>query len=256
MLESFDCQVDVVTNGLQAIEALARRPYDVVLMDCQMPEMGGLEATRVIREREASSPPSCPTARTPIIALTAHAQPSDREQCLATGMDDYLSKPFTQDQLHTLLTRWLPQHAGPGLAPEPPALTGAPIDGPAPGRAGSRSARLDSQTLDRLRLLQRQGKPDVLGKVIQLYLGSTPQLLDTLRAAVRRGDASAIQHAAHSFKSSSGNIGALTLATLCKELEAMGRTNYTTGAAEVLSAIETEYAAVREALQAEVQRSG
>ena len=95
----------------------------------------------------------------------------------------------------------------------------------------------------------------MLDKVIQLYLSSAPQLLDSLRAAVIHGDATAMKRAAHSFKSSSGNVGALTLAALCKELEVMGGANHTAGAAAVLPAIEAEYEAVREALQAEVQRS-
>jgi two-component system, sensor histidine kinase and response regulator len=251
MLEGLGCRVDTVANGREAVEALTHTPYDVVFMDCQMPEMDGFAATKAIRRHETAAA----QVHTPIIALTAHALQSDREQCLAAGMDDYLSKPFTQGQLHAILARWLPQHSGSQPAQGPPASPGAPADGPAPGQAVYRSASLDAKTLDRLRVLQRQGKPDVLVKVIQLYLSSAPQLLDSLRAAVIHGDATAMKRAAHSFKSSSGNVGALTLAALCKELEVMGGANHTAGAAAVLPAIEAEYEAVQEALQAEVQRS-
>jgi CheY-like chemotaxis protein/HPt (histidine-containing phosphotransfer) domain-containing protein len=251
MLESLGCRVDTVANGREAVEALVRTPYDVIFMDCQMPEMDGFAATRAIRQHETAAA----RKHTPIIALTAHALASDREQCLAVGMDDYLSKPFTQEQLHAILRRWLPQHSGPRVISEPPASPGASADGVASVSAVSPSVPLDARALDRLRALQRPGKPDVLEQVVQLYLSSAPKLLDTLREAVSRGDSSAMRRAAHGFKSCCGNVGALTLAAYCKEVEVMGEANNTTGAAEVLSAIEAEYETVREALHAEVQRS-
>jgi CheY-like chemotaxis protein/HPt (histidine-containing phosphotransfer) domain-containing protein len=251
MLESLGCRVDTVANGREAVEALVRIPYDAIFMDCQMPEMDGFAATRAIRQHETAAA----RKHTPIIALTAHALASDREQCLAVGMDDYLSKPFTQGQLHAILRRWLPQHSGPHVASEPPASPGACADGAASVPAVSPSAPLDARTLDRLRALQRPGKPDVLEQVVQLYLRSAPKLLDTLREAVSHGDSSAMRRAAHGFKSCCSNIGALNLAALCKEVEVMGDANNTAGAAELLPAIEAEYETVREALHAEVQRS-
>ena len=251
MLESLGCRVHTVANGREAVEALARTTYDAIFMDCQMPEMDGFAATRAIRQHETAAA----RKHTPIIALTAHALASDRQQCLAVGMDDYLSKPFTQEQLHAILRRWLPQHSGPHVAQEPPASPGVPADGVASVPVASPSAPLDARTLDRLRALQRQGKPDVLEQVVQLYLSSAPKLLDTLREAVSRGDSSAMRRAAHGFKSCCGNVGALTLAAFCKEVEVMGDANDTAGAAEVLPAIEAEYETVREALHAEVQRS-
>lgn len=109
MVESAGYHVDVVSNGREAFEALAHRPYDLVLMDCQMPELDGLSATRMIREHERQT--GCQA--TPIIALTANAFASDHEQCLAAGMNDYLSKPFTLEQLQDLLAYWLgPSTAG------------------------------------------------------------------------------------------------------------------------------------------------
>ena len=144
MIESLECQVDVVATGLQAVEALERCSYDVVLMDCQMPEMGGLEATRIIREREAVPAISRPVMHTPIIALTAHALPSDREQCLAAGMDDYLSKPFTLDALHATLARWLSQ-------PSAAASTSAPAE----KAETTRRDTIDRKVLDTLQSLRR-----------------------------------------------------------------------------------------------------
>ena len=116
MVESFGCLVEVVSNGQEALDALSKTQYDLVLMDCQMPELDGYAATRIFRERETQkvknqSGQAQAIRRTPIIAMTAHAMQGDREQCLATGMDDYLSKPFNRDRLFSLLKRWLPSKA-------------------------------------------------------------------------------------------------------------------------------------------------
>jgi CheY-like chemotaxis protein len=125
MLESLGCRVEVARTGREALEALSRAPdYDLVFMDCQMPEMDGYEATRLIRKTEANRCPPPPESGSgvthlPIIALTAHALEGDREKCLAAGMDDYLSKPFSLEQLTAILDRWL------SLGPEAcPALPG------------------------------------------------------------------------------------------------------------------------------------
>jgi CheY-like chemotaxis protein len=111
MLESLGCQVDVVDSGLQALDQTSNHHYDIVLMDCQMPEMNGFEATRAIRERESGE------GRLPIVALTALAMREDRERCLDSGMDDCLVKPFNQDQLREMLVRW--RSASEGNKPTP-----------------------------------------------------------------------------------------------------------------------------------------
>jgi signal transduction histidine kinase/CheY-like chemotaxis protein/HPt (histidine-containing phosphotransfer) domain-containing protein len=241
MIESLECQVDVVSTGLQAVEALERCSYDVVLMDCQMPEMGGLEATRVIREREALSSISHPAVHTPIIALTAHALPSDREQCLAAGMDDYLSKPFTLEAIHTTLARW--------LSHQPAAASASAKD---ERREATRPDSIDHKVLGTLRSLRRGGTPNLLHKVLPLYLTSAPQLLDTMRDAVACCDALALQQAAHSLKSSSANVGALQLAAFCKEMEALGKAQSMIQAVPLLATMKAEYALVEKALQREL----
>jgi CheY-like chemotaxis protein len=102
MLEKFGCRVDVVANGLEAIEAIGRITYGCVFMDCQMLEMDGFEATRAIRQREART-----GAHIPIVAMVANAMESDREQCLAAGMDDYVSKPVQPAELRATLQKWI-----------------------------------------------------------------------------------------------------------------------------------------------------
>jgi len=244
MLEILGYRVQVVANGRDAVDALAHTTYDLVLMDCGMPEMDGLEATRAIRAREAAHG----QAPLPIIALTAHAMIGYRAQCLSAGMDDYLSKPFTPEQLHLVLARWLPH------ASEPSVSQGASVLTQAPAHPTPRVAPLDPQTLNNLRALQRAGTPCMLDKVVQLYYSNAPRLLATLREAVARGDAPTLQHTAHRLKSSSGNVGALGLVTLCQDLESMGREHCLTRAAAVLATLETEYVAVQQALEAEVQK--
>jgi CheY-like chemotaxis protein len=106
MLEGLGYRVDTADNGRAGLEAIIRKRYALVLMDCQMPEMDGYAATRAVRAREAALSDTLP--RLPIIALTANTMVGDREKCLAAGMDDYLGKPYSQEQLHELLQRWLP----------------------------------------------------------------------------------------------------------------------------------------------------
>ena len=105
MLENLDCRVEAVSNGLEAVEVLTTRGFDLILMDCQMPEMDGYQATQLIRQTEQAT--NGDEDSIPIIALTAHAMEGARERCLAAGMDDYLAKPFTQEQLAEVLERWL-----------------------------------------------------------------------------------------------------------------------------------------------------
>jgi len=252
MLEHFGCQVDVVTTGRGVLAALSRASYDLILMDCQMPEMDGFETTRIVRAHEAAARGEggrqkskdgvhSPALRLshlashhlPIIALTASALQGDRERCLATGMDDYLSKPFTQEQLSALLRRWLSpapagheeQHraadqtaASLSFSPEQPISSYMRNTNPITAAPHPRPAVIDLQALDNIRILQRENGPALLGKVVHNYLDRAPQLLATLREAITQNDAGTVQEAAHSLKSSSATLGATTLAALCQDL--------------------------------------
>jgi two-component system, sensor histidine kinase and response regulator len=265
MLESLGCTVDIAENGLAAIARVQRAAYDIVFMDCQMPEMDGLEATRRIRKWEAgdgeplpenwsgepdsrdpvfqSPAPRAPVpgCHLPIIALTAYAMKGDRVACLASGSDDYLSKPFTREELSKIISRHL--HGAPdgGLPAQ------APDADPASFSAISRDKMAGA--IEMIRMLPGNRGLEVLRKVVQLYLSSTPTLLQTMREAESGGDADKLKAAAHSFKSSSANLGALRLAGVCLELETLGRAGSTQGALPLLMQVEEEYRMVREALQ-------
>jgi CheY-like chemotaxis protein len=272
MLESLGYHTDLAPNGQAGLDALASKSYALVLMDCQMPEMDGFEATRLIREREAAadtslspqSPvlnPQDPELRTlnsspphvPIIALTANMMEGDREKCLAAGMNDYLGKPYTQEQLQAVLLRWLPntlplqQVRVVGQTNRETSLSSVPSQ-PTTLASGDQAQPIDPRAIEQIRALQRPGAPDILHKVIATYLQEAPQLLDAVRQAVAKDDAQALHHAAHSLKSTSAMLGAHTLAGLCKQLEALGHTHTTVNAAPLFAAVEAEYESVRTAL--------
>jgi PAS domain S-box-containing protein len=229
MVQNAGFRADVVANGQEALESLARIPYDLVLMDCQMPEMDGYEATREIRRREGN------TRHTLIVAMTANALPRDRERCLDAGMDDYVPKPVRRSELSGILDRLLPR-PGAETAPVPaPALRDPSLP---PERA------LDPVILEELRTLAPQGYREI----IRQFLRSTPPKIGALRRAAEAGDDEALFRAAHNLKASSGNLGAAQLSAWCRQLETLAET-HTDGALDIVAAIEIEYDRVRTELE-------
>ena len=211
LLQKLGCRTDVAGTGLEALHALERESYEVVLMDVQMPEMDGLEATRRIHERQAS-------ARPHIIAATANATKADREHCLAAGMDDYLSKPIRMEELAAALARV-------------PRAT--PV------------AALDASVVKRL----RAAIGDVeTAEMIDLFLAEAPKLIASLRESLERGDAETVRRSAHTLKSNAATFGASVLSDLCQELEASAEQGTLENARDLLSRVEAEYAQVRSSL--------
>ena len=236
MLEFLGCRAVVANHGREALEALDRTTFDLVLMDCQMPEMNGFEATAEIRRREAAQVDG---RRIPIIALTAGAVEGDRDKCLAAGMDDYVTKPFSVGQLEHALRRWLP---APGAAqPQSEAVKTVRQDRALP--------HLDLQVLEGVRALGGNGD-ELVTKVIGVYLGDAPGRLQSLREAVARSDVLAAQRAAHAFKSASANLGAAALAGLCRRMEGLKPEDSASRATALLAEIEAEYSAVAADLSA------
>jgi two-component system sensor histidine kinase/response regulator len=218
MLDSLGCAADTAENGRLAIEAMNSRTYDAVLMDCQMPVMDGLTATGEIRRREQRTG----AARVPIIALTANAMEGDRDRCLAAGMDDFLSKPFTQHQLATLLRRWLALRALPEAA----------------RRDLSRVPLIDAGVLRNIAAL---AKPTLLNSMIDLYLQHSPSLMGAIETAAANMQADALSQSVHTLKSSTSNLGGTRLAMVAKECERLMREGGVTQAAPIVSRLRREY---------------
>jgi PAS domain S-box-containing protein len=263
MLTSLGCRVDISSNGLQAIEAVSCTPYDLIFMDCQMPEIDGFEATAEILRRERSNGRA---AHVPIVALTAHAIKGDRERCLSAGMDDYLTKPFRQDQLSDVLMRWLSHKIRkvPALVGECewktscentlPSLPHEEDRRPASGKPETPSTPIDYTFLNQIEVLQKPGAPDILSRVLSIFLEKSQELMQNLRDGIAAGDAVTVQRSAHSLKSSSANVGALELSSLLKEMESLGRANALEGAATLLPLIEEELRKVIGVLEGELER--
>ncbi len=230
--------------------------YDLVLMDCQMPILDGFAASRRIREREAAQATADPNhaRRTPIIGLTAHALGEDRQECLAAGMDDHLSKPFRADQLRAVLLRWVPSAASPVRGLAAPGTPASPPPAHSSGTSPSPPATpavLDAQALDELARLTRSGKPNVLVRAIDSYLDSSAELIASLTQAEANDDLAAIGRAAHTLKSSSGMLGAQRLAELCMQTMASARAGTHDEAKRLVPEIVAEYQIVSAALAAE-----
>ena len=251
MLESLGLETHCARNGQEALHAVHEGSWDAVLMDCQMPVMDGFAATGEIRrhEREAGR------ARTlPVIAITANALQGDREACLAAGMDDYLSKPFTQQQLAAVIGRWV---ALPVLAErhhdDPPQIAPAPPE-PTPAPPPPQDDPVHRAALENIRALSRDGGDALVQKVINAYMGDTPRHLNALRQAVNAREAEPLRRIAHGLKSASANIGAARLAALCRDLEQLGRSGAIDGAAALLADMEREFQSVRQSLHALLEK--
>ncbi|GEM_PF-587496 len=209
MLEALGCVVVTAANGRQALAHLQEEgSFDLVLMDCEMPEMDGYQATRELRLSEARRG----LDRLPVVALTANALQGAREACLAAGMDDYLSKPFTQEALREILLRF---HTG----SVPPATTDESPPSPLPDEG----AVLDPAALRRIRALQRPGRADVLTRVVTLYREALPGELEAIAQALEAGDGEHLARHAHALKSSSANLGLIEVSALARDLEQAGR---------------------------------
>ncbi|PKB20430.1 response regulator [Janthinobacterium sp. 64] len=242
MLEDSGYDATPADNGRRALALWERSPFDVILMDCQMPEMDGFEATRRLRRMENEQGRS----RTPIIALTANAILGDRELCLDAGMDDYLAKPYTRAALLAVLARWRPASAAPAAAQTPAVTVQAVQQAPA-----ETAAILDAAALQNLRAMRRPGRPDVLGRIIELFYSDAPRLLGQLEVAAEASDAAALQLAAHTLKSSCANVGALGLSATCREIEQYARGNDVASALQHIRGIQQELDRVLAALAIE-----
>jgi PAS domain S-box-containing protein len=243
LLRKLGYQADVTADGLEALQALEREPYDVVLMDVQMPKIDGLEATRRINQR-------WPEGRRPyVIAATANAMQEEREACLAAGMDDYLSKPIRLEGMAAALSRCRPR-----VAPRPPTVAreaGVGSQAP-PEREPSGQPRsagvLNPSAL--ARLMETIGDDrGLLAALVDTFLNDVPRLIDGAMQGLRQGRADEVRRAAHTLKSNGATFGATRLSELSRELEALARSETLEGTTDLLARIEGEYESVKTALE-------
>lgn len=229
-LEAAGCRVTVVENGRQALESGKTPAFDLILMDCHMPVMDGLEATEELRRWEVSTG----RQRIPIIALTADVRKGIQEQCSAAGMDGYLSKPFSQSALATTLGQWL----DPAVTETDQDWTALLVD--------LDLQHFDIDSLQQLLDLGRLSGRNVLQKTLRLYQSQFPELMSKARQSLREGSLTACAEAAHSLKSASSNIGAVGLAKLCGDVEQRAREEVSDGIDVTLDRIDEAFAAARE----------
>ena len=226
LLEKLGYRADIVANGLEAIEALERQTYDLLLSDVQMPEMDGLEATRRIIER-------WPEGERPwIVAMTAEAMSGDRERCLDAGMNDYLAKPIRVDELVAAIRR-TPRREGPGIA-----SSAATSNGP-----------IDARVLERL-AEGTGGDTEFVSELIQRFVADAPELVVAARAGLEAGDAEVVRRAAHTLKSNAATFGAHGLADRSRELEEAAKQGTLEDGPARVEAMAGELEVVREALPA------
>ncbi|MFI4880314.1 MAG: response regulator [Steroidobacterales bacterium] len=241
MLASLGLAADTANDGREALQMLADTHYDAVLMDCEMPVMDGLAATRELRRTAGQGP------RLPVIALTADATSEARAACVNAGMDDYLTKPFTRAALHATLARWV------AAASAAAAVTATAAE---PGAADpAAELLLDRATLAALRALPSRGARNMLTHIATGYLADSQDMLAQIERAVQAREASALARAAHAWRSCNGHVGALGLMRLCRELEQCGRAGDLTAAPELLGQVHRLYPRVREELDNEIRRS-
>ena len=262
MLEKWGIRADAVATGREAVRALEQFEYDVVLMDVQMPEMDGFEATTEIRLREART-----GRHTPIIAMTAHALQGDRRRCLVVGMDDYISKPVDQDHLLAALSRWAAQAPvrtfAPAAAPAAqPATTSANATSARPARVAppAEVARVialpaNAVAVDFERFAEVScGDVEFERELVGDFVASSTAQLGHLRAALASENPGGIQRAAHALKGASRTLGAVRMGDTAQMLETLGEESRLDGAEQLVQRIALDIDDAREAFEQFVQR--
>ncbi len=243
MLRQIGCHTEIAEDGRAGLRAFQEGTYDLVLMDCQMPIMDGFAATRAIREWEQRMGKSA----TPIIALTANALKDDRERCLAAGMNAYVSKPLSIQKLKNIMADCVD-----GLPTGSIDEAGARVS--ASNAAEGASPVIDVGALENIRKLQKPGEPELLPRVINLYMDNALALKERLCDAITALDASEIREAAHALKSMSTSVGAIRLIEMCGQLEMLGRQHELSTIGSLQDDLISEYQQVIAALETESRK--
>jgi CheY-like chemotaxis protein/HPt (histidine-containing phosphotransfer) domain-containing protein len=234
ILQQFGYQPEMAGNGREALDKLDQQPFDFIFMDVMMPEMDGLEATRLLRKRQMIGGYTNYQSRIIIVAMTAHAMQGDREKCIAAGMDDYLAKPVRPKDVREMLERWggkLLTEAKPAPAPEASGPgTEPPVD------------------MDRMNDLT-DGNVDGLCELVDMFLKQTHKQFEQMEAAIRDGKADEVRRVAHSCAGASATLGMTHLVPKLRELERLGATGSLPGADQIRQSALNEYIRVQEFLK-------
>jgi CheY-like chemotaxis protein len=238
-LQKLGQEVDVVGNGKEVLEALENKDYDILLLDCQMPELDGYETACHIRRRETQTAAGAARSRAPlrIVAMTANAGPDARAKCLAAGMDDYVSKPVRIEDLEVLLRRTTsiePSHAAEAQA--------------------SSDESLDLSMIRALRGLCGPDQVDPAAELIDMFIRDGGACLDKMRLALQAGDAALLRSSSHSLKGSSSNLGARRLSSMCARMQKLAEACELAEVTPTLDQACSEFARVRGLLLAEKER--
>ena len=221
ILQQLGYEPDLATNGREALDALDRKPYDLIFMDVMMPEMDGLEATRAIRKFQQEGSHANFSSRIIIVAMTAQAMQGDREKCIAAGMDDYLAKPIRPSDVRGVIERWGSQLNHPESTPPVAAATGASPD-------------TEESPVEMDRLLDLGGgSTESLRELVELYFQQTTGQLAQLETAVRANQAETVRQVAHSCAGASATLGMRRLVPLLRELERQGKAGQLTNAEQL-----------------------
>jgi len=220
MLETMGLDVDVANDGQQALDFYEENQYKLILMDCEMPVMDGFSTTRHIRSKELQAQDVTKAASRPaipIIALTAHVMSSTREKCLAVGMNDFLGKPFSMSDLQSMLTRWLEIEVM-----DVPIQRQKKIEITQPAGLDdieSDWSVINYEIMNKFYQKQQKDGSNLVSKIINIYIDQSSTLLSNLTDAASNKDVESVRIIAHTLKSSSENVGALSLAELCRSVE-------------------------------------
>ena len=243
LLEGHGCTITPAGNGLEALDLVKERSFDLIFMDCQMPEMDGFEATAAIRKLQANGP----AEQTPIIAFTANAMQSDQEKCLNAGMDDYISKPVSQESLEKVLIKWLPHKLKTVTHDEEEEQAEAPSQ--PSERADQYPDNLDMKAFNTLKQLFGEKFPSTIEQHIQ----NAHKIVTNVEEAIQQNDLKTVERAAHSLKGTSAQFGAIRLNSIAVEMESLAKNGATDNAKALLTKLKT---AQQQAADAMLQQLG
>jgi CheY-like chemotaxis protein len=250
-----------VTNGLEVVKALEQASYDVILMDCQMPELDGYETTQTIRKREQALDPLCPwKSPVHIIAMTAHAMQGEREKCLAAGMDDYLAKPVRSAELKAVLDR---SKLAVQKSRQRATSFADSLSGPNSNTVAALGTETSVGTLTQeecpvdMQLLMEVGGDEAegLGELVDLILGQLEDLIKKMSAAIQSGAAKEVTELAHEYVGASASCGMTAMVPPLQELERLGRSGFLSGAEHSLAAARGQVSRIKHFLTGYLQES-